>query len=131
MWPWKGQSPKKFETPGLLYVCVPYQYLTCLHYCILEVWPFGWNLKYVLELTKHQGKVPTCLHFSEGNYLDTGYDISFIRKYMLERINFWHLSICILQPKETLVTRWRADPWARGSYSYVAAGSSGNELLYL
>ncbi|XP_014771252.1 lysine-specific histone demethylase 1A isoform X1 [Octopus bimaculoides] len=31
------------------------------------------------------------------------------------------------QPKETLVTRWRADPWARGSYSYVAAGSSGND----
>lgn len=31
------------------------------------------------------------------------------------------------QPKETVVTRWRADPWARGSYSYVAAGSSGND----
>lgn len=26
-----------------------------------------------------------------------------------------------------MVTRWRADPWARGSYSYVAAGSSGND----
>lgn len=25
------------------------------------------------------------------------------------------------------MTRWRADPWARGSYSYVAAGSSGND----
>lgn len=23
--------------------------------------------------------------------------------------------------------RWRADPWARGSYSFVAAGSSGND----
>ncbi|XP_070568077.1 lysine-specific histone demethylase 1A-like isoform X2 [Ptychodera flava] len=31
------------------------------------------------------------------------------------------------QPKETVVTRWRADPWSRGSYSYVAAGSSGND----
>lgn len=31
------------------------------------------------------------------------------------------------KPKETVVTRWRADPWARGSYSYVAAGSSGND----
>ncbi|TRY95104.1 hypothetical protein DNTS_016341 [Danionella cerebrum] len=30
-------------------------------------------------------------------------------------------------PKETVVSRWRADPWARGSYSYVAAGSSGND----
>lgn len=31
------------------------------------------------------------------------------------------------QPKETVVTRWRADPWSRGSYSYVATGSTGND----
>lgn len=31
------------------------------------------------------------------------------------------------QPKETLVTRWRADKWARGSYSYVKVGSSGTD----
>ncbi|CAH1799050.1 unnamed protein product [Owenia fusiformis] len=31
------------------------------------------------------------------------------------------------QPKETVVTRWRADPWSRGSYSFVAAGSAGND----
>ncbi|KAK6640889.1 Lysine-specific histone demethylase 1A [Polyplax serrata] len=31
------------------------------------------------------------------------------------------------QPKETVVTRWRADPWARGSYSYVAVGASGSD----
>lgn len=31
------------------------------------------------------------------------------------------------QPKETVVTRWRADPWARGSYSYVKIGSSGTD----
>jgi [histone H3]-N6,N6-dimethyl-L-lysine4 FAD-dependent demethylase len=31
------------------------------------------------------------------------------------------------QPKETIVTRWRADPWARGSYSYVKTGSSGTD----
>jgi len=30
-------------------------------------------------------------------------------------------------PKETVVTRWRADPWSRGSYSYVSTGSSGND----
>lgn len=36
-------------------------------------------------------------------------------------------SLLSRQPKETVVTRWRADPWARGSYSYVAAGSSGND----
>uniref|UniRef100_A0A2R5LNP7 Lysine-specific histone demethylase 1A n=1 Tax=Ornithodoros turicata TaxID=34597 RepID=A0A2R5LNP7_9ACAR len=31
------------------------------------------------------------------------------------------------QPRETVVTRWRADPWSRGSYSYVATGASGND----
>lgn len=31
------------------------------------------------------------------------------------------------QPKETVVTRWRADQWARGSYSYVSIGSSGTD----
>ncbi|MEQ2198658.1 hypothetical protein XENOCAPTIV_016151, partial [Xenoophorus captivus] len=40
-----------------------------------------------------------------------------------------NMCCCLMswQPKETVVTRWRADPWARGSYSYVAAGSSGND----
>lgn len=33
----------------------------------------------------------------------------------------------VLQPKETVVTRWRADPWARGSYSFVSVGSSGSD----
>lgn len=31
------------------------------------------------------------------------------------------------QPKETVVTRWRTDPWARGSYSFVSVGSSGSD----
>lgn len=26
-----------------------------------------------------------------------------------------------------MVTRWKSDEWSRGSYSYVAAGSSGND----
>jgi len=30
-------------------------------------------------------------------------------------------------PRETVVTRWRADPWSRGSYSYVSTKSSGND----
>jgi len=30
-------------------------------------------------------------------------------------------------PRETVVTRWRADPWSRGSYSYVSTRSSGND----
>ena len=42
----------------------------------------------------------------------------------------YYLFICINfcpQPKETVVTRWKSDEWSRGSYSYVAAGSSGND----
>lgn len=34
---------------------------------------------------------------------------------------------CCSQPKETVVTRWKSDEWSRGSYSFVAAGSSGND----
>ena len=41
---------------------------------------------------------------------------------------FCFCNLCILcQPKETIVTRWKSDEWTRGSYSYVAAGSSGND----
>lgn len=36
-------------------------------------------------------------------------------------------SSAVPQPKETVVTRWKSDEWSRGSYSYVAAGSSGND----
>lgn len=36
-------------------------------------------------------------------------------------------SSVVPQPKETVVTRWRADPWARGSYSFVSVGSSGSD----
>ena len=25
------------------------------------------------------------------------------------------------------MTRWRADPWSKGSYSFVSTGSSGND----
>ena len=35
------------------------------------------------------------------------------------------------QPKESHVTQWRQDEYARGSYSYVAAGSSGNDYDFL
>lgn len=31
------------------------------------------------------------------------------------------------QPKETVVTRWRADIWSKGSFSYVGTKSSGDD----
>ena len=42
-----------------------------------------------------------------------------------------YLPLPPLQPKESHVTRWRQDEYARGSYSYVAAGSSGNDYDFL
>nr|CAD7464250.1 unnamed protein product [Timema tahoe] len=30
-------------------------------------------------------------------------------------------------PRETVVTRWSADSWSRGAYSYMAVGSSGSD----
>ena len=47
---------------------------------------------------------------------------------------FLHTALVLLsipQPKESHVTRWRQDEYARGSYSYVAAGSSGNDYDFL
>jgi len=38
-----------------------------------------------------------------------------------------HRRVIYFQPKETVVSRWRADPWARGSYSFVAVGASGSD----
>ena len=43
----------------------------------------------------------------------------------------FHSSSVCSQPKESHVTRWRQDEYARGSYSYVAAGSSGNDYDFL
>lgn len=34
-------------------------------------------------------------------------------------------------PKEVLITRWLADPWSHGSYSYVPMGSSFRSLVEL
>ncbi|CAF4965406.1 unnamed protein product, partial [Rotaria sp. Silwood1] len=36
-------------------------------------------------------------------------------------------SVTVPSPKESLVTRWKSDPFARGSYSYVAVGASGDD----
>ena len=30
-----------------------------------------------------------------------------------------------------MVTRWRSDPWTRGSYSFVSVDSSGKDYEYL
>jgi len=35
------------------------------------------------------------------------------------------------QPKEAVVTRWKSDPWCRGSYSYVSVNSTGKDYDYL
>lgn len=37
------------------------------------------------------------------------------------------LFIIKIKPKEAVVTRWKSDPWARGSYSFVSVDSTGND----
>ena len=34
--------------------------------------------------------------------------------------------MCVIKPKEAVVTRWKSDPWTRGSYSFVSVDSNGN-----
>ncbi|RPA81364.1 hypothetical protein BJ508DRAFT_209259 [Ascobolus immersus RN42] len=33
----------------------------------------------------------------------------------------------VQRPLESIITRWRSDPYARGSYSYIATGSTGED----
>lgn len=35
------------------------------------------------------------------------------------------------QPKEAVVTRWKSDPWSRGSYSFISVDSSGSDYELL
>jgi len=35
------------------------------------------------------------------------------------------------KPKDAFVTRWRSDPWTRGSYSFVSVDSNGSDYDYL
>ena len=63
---------------------------------------------------------PICVHWDVKPYLGL-FSVGVIARH-------WIVLHCV-QPKEAVVTRWRADPWSRGSYSYVAAGSSGLSVL--
>ncbi len=51
-------------------------------------------------------------------------------KYCNVSAYFYHMT-STPQPTDSHVTRWRQDEYARGSYSYVAAGSSGNDYDFL
>ena len=39
--------------------------------------------------------------------------------------------VFLAQPKHFVATRWRSDEYSCGSYSYVAAGASGNDYDFL
>ena len=54
--------------------------------------------------------------------------------YLVQVVTTLHLSdlsLFLPQPKHFMATRWRSDEHACGSYSYVAAGSSGNDYDFL
>ena len=67
-------------------------------------------------------------------YLEYLFPDSFCLKNSIYRLKYVLLCFqgifgnqVVPQPRESVVTRWRADPWARGSYSFVAVGSSGSD----
>lgn len=67
-------------------------------------------------------------------YLEYSFPDSFCLKNSIYRLKYVLLCFqgifgnqVVPQPRESVVTRWRADPWARGSYSFVAVGSSGSD----
>lgn len=73
--------------------------------------------------------IQTTHHYKSGGQLWNQTPFSCLQVPLISAKRLQKMIYCLLswQPKETVVTRWRADPWARGSYSYVAAGSSGND----
>lgn len=64
---------------------------------------------------------PDILNFADKN---------FYRYYSIV-MTLLVMTLLLPQPAESHVTRWRQDEHARGSYSYVAAGSSGNDYDFL
>lgn len=48
------------------------------------------------------------------------------------RVHVWHLcgsgNPQLPAPKSMLRTRWHSAPYTRGSYSYVAVGSTGDDI---
>jgi hypothetical protein len=82
------------------------------NFCILKFWTCYPSLEVYRQAT---GTV---------NFL---YAVSKWHLLTLRGARYEAVTSLLLQPKETVVTRWRADPWSRGSYSFVAVGSSGSD----
>ncbi len=80
----------------------------------------------------HYTKQPILLGFSAGTYatqLERRSDTEIIRSAMGVLRTIYGSRIP--NPKDYLITRWQADPFAVGSYSYLATGSSNADRTTL
>ena len=122
-------SPQLYNilTPYTEYILIPTPTLNTsspLHTHCIHPHPYTYTA-YILTLHLHciHSHPTHTLHTSSPlhtHYLYATYTLPTHPTYTLH--NLHHL---LLQPRETVVTRWRSDVFARGSYSYVAAGSTG------
>lgn len=77
----------------------------------------------------HHGRTPTLTGLISGEAADIVEKISDVE--ILERCLVLLRSIFgnanVPAPKDYVVTKWRKDPWARGAWSYLKTGSSGED----
>lgn len=77
----------------------------------------------------HHGRTPTLTGLISGEAADIIEKISDVE--ILERCLLLLRSIFGAQnvppPKDYVVTKWRKDPWARGAWSYLKTGSTGED----
>lgn len=80
----------------------------------------------------HYTKQPILMGFSAGSYgaqLERQSDAEIVRSAMGVLRTIYGSRIP--NPKDYLITRWKADPFAGGSYSYLATGSSNADRTIL
>ena len=85
------------------------------------------------DFSEHAG-APTLIAFHGGGaareVLDSNPDDGDIVDLALEALSEL-VDAPVPAPLEAVVTRWRSDPWTRGSYSFIPVGGSSRHLCAL
>lgn len=77
----------------------------------------------------HYGRTPTLTGLISGEAADMMEKLSDVEilERCLEVLRSIYGNANVPAPKEYVVTRWRKDPWARGAWSYMQTGASGDD----
>lgn len=77
----------------------------------------------------HYGRTPTLTGLISGEAADMMENLPDLEIYerCLEVLRSIYGTNTVPAPKDYVVTRWRKDPWARGAWSYIHTGSSGED----